>query len=72
MAQLPVVYSLGDDPLARRRAFAEDLGALEQWFDDKRLLQGEVAVGADQPFELAYQEENNRDPSRAMAHSAAD
>ena len=68
MAQLPVVYALGDDPAARRQAFADDLASLERWFDGKRLAQGALAVGADQPFELAYQEENNR---ALLAHYGA-
>jgi protein O-GlcNAc transferase len=61
MAQLPVVYALGDDPAASRQAFAEDLARLERWFDGERMARGALAVGADQPFELAYQEENNRE-----------
>ncbi len=61
MAQLPVVYSLGDDPGARRRAFAEGLADLERWFAQRSAVQYSLAVGADQPFELAYQEENNRE-----------
>jgi predicted O-linked N-acetylglucosamine transferase (SPINDLY family) len=61
MAQLPLVYAYGEDPARQRRRFAEDLAGLEGWFDERRRAQAAQAVGTDQPFELAYQEENNRE-----------
>ena len=60
MAQLPAVYAPGEDPQAFRRQFEAELGELERWFDGRRIAQGAAGVGTDQPFELAYQEENNR------------
>lgn len=60
MAQLPAVYAKGEDPLARRNAFVSQLGELEYWFDERRMHLGATGVGTDQPFELAYQEEDNR------------
>src|SRR6266850_1574816 len=60
MAQLPAVYAPGEDPQAFRRRFGAELAELEHWFDGRRIAQGAAGVGTDQPFELAYQEENNR------------
>jgi protein O-GlcNAc transferase len=60
MAQLPAVYAPGEDPQAFRRQFAAELAELERWFDGPRIAHGALGVGTDQPFELAYQEENNR------------
>lgn len=61
MSRLPSVYGAGDDPLALRTAFAADLEALEQWFESNPAAPGHQAVGVQQPFALAYQEQNNRD-----------
>jgi len=60
MSQLPAVYAKGEDPLIMRTAFAADLGELERWFDERRMTLGATGVGTDQPFELAYHEEDNR------------
>jgi len=60
MAQLPGAYAPGEDPQTFRRRFAADLEELERWFDQERVALGAAGVGSDQPFELAYQEENNR------------
>ena len=61
--QLALVH---DDPAAvdhYRRAFAQGLSELEHWFesDDERIMQGFNAIGTQQPFYLAYEEENNRE-----------
>ncbi len=61
MAQLPQVCQAADEPARRRSAFADELAGLERWFDDSRPAQGHAAVGAAQPFSLAYQEEPNRE-----------
>lgn len=42
-----------------RTAFAADLEELDKWFDGHRSTGGHRAVGVQQPFWLAYQEENN-------------
>ena len=60
MAQLPTVYGVRDDPAACRRNFAAELAGLEQWFAPSGTAQGASAVGAHQPFAIAYDEENNR------------
>jgi predicted O-linked N-acetylglucosamine transferase (SPINDLY family) len=60
MAQLPTVYGVHDDPTAYRRKFAAELASLEQWFDTGGTAQGFIAVGAHQPFAIAYDEEDNR------------
>lgn len=61
MSQLPRVYA--DAPEARRcrEAFARELEALDAWFDARRSVLGHRAVGNQQPFALAYQEEDNRE-----------
>jgi predicted O-linked N-acetylglucosamine transferase (SPINDLY family) len=60
MAQLPAICESDAEPERRRQAFARELGELERWFDGARLARGAKAVGARQPFYLAYQEHNNR------------
>ena len=60
MSQLPAVYAKGEDPFTMRTAFAADLGELERWFGERRMTLGATGVGTDQPFELAYQEDDNR------------
>jgi predicted O-linked N-acetylglucosamine transferase (SPINDLY family) len=44
-----------------RESFARGLVELDAWFNADRLGNGFAAVGTQQPFYLAYQEENNRD-----------
>lgn len=60
IAQLPAVPEQGGDVAASRARFAAELEDLDRWFDPARLRHAAVAVGTDQPFELAYQEEDNR------------
>jgi predicted O-linked N-acetylglucosamine transferase (SPINDLY family) len=59
MARIPLVYEDEDAPFHARQAFTEALGDLEQWFTGERAARGHLAVGAQQPFYLAYQEEDN-------------
>lgn len=61
MSRLPSVYGVDDDPPRLRTAFAADLEALEQWFEDNPAAPGHEAVGVQQPFALAYQDQNNQD-----------
>lgn len=76
MCRIPVVRETGDDLGRIRAEFTAELNRLEQWFDATRAADGYRAVGVQQPFWLAYQEENNRDLlqsygrlcSRLMAH----
>ncbi len=60
MSQIPKMYGADADPTSCRTAFAEQLDQLERWFDGTRSAEGFKAVGIQQPFPLAYQEENNR------------
>src|SRR6266568_6648391 len=61
MAQIPAVYEADADPGHYRSAFSLELEELERWFNADRVIDGFKAVGVQQPFWLAYQEENNRD-----------
>jgi predicted O-linked N-acetylglucosamine transferase (SPINDLY family) len=61
MQQLPAVYAVDADPVQFRSAFSLELEKLDCWFDATRTAKGFKVVGTQQPFLLAYQEENNRD-----------
>ena len=61
MSQIPAVHEADADPARYRTAFSLELEELDHWFDAARLASGFSAVGSQQPFYLAYQEENNRD-----------
>lgn len=58
---LPQVYGTGEDPARARAAFAAELGELERWCERVSGAEACAAVGAVQPFSLAYQEEPNRE-----------
>jgi protein O-GlcNAc transferase len=60
MCALPRVYGPGEDPAAARSAFSRELDGLERWFAERPALDAARAVGVAQPFNLAYQEEDNR------------
>lgn len=60
MSQVPKMFGTNADPTRCRAAFAAQLDELEGWFDGPRSAEGFRAVGSQQPFPLAYQEENNR------------
>jgi protein O-GlcNAc transferase len=61
MSQLPMVAA-DEAELARcRAAFAGELEALERWCEAQGAEKAARAVGIQQPFYLAYQEEDNRD-----------
>ena len=61
MSQIPAVYDADAAPARFRTAFSLELDELDRWFDSTRIAEGFKAVGVQQPFCLAYQEENNRD-----------
>jgi predicted O-linked N-acetylglucosamine transferase (SPINDLY family) len=61
MCHIPAVRGAHDDLDRIRSGVAAELDGLEQWFDAARAAEGYRAVGVQQPFWLAYQEENNRD-----------
>jgi protein O-GlcNAc transferase len=71
MAAIP---ALRDTPgeLARSRArFADELAALERWFDPSRSALAHRVVGLRQPFWLTYQEERNVELLRAYGSLCA-
>jgi len=61
MSQLQAVHDSSEGPARCRTAFEADLTELERWFGDRRNAFGERTVGNQQPFRLAYDEENNRE-----------
>jgi predicted O-linked N-acetylglucosamine transferase (SPINDLY family) len=61
MSRIAPVREAGDEPGGARAAFAADIAALAQWFDARRSADGHRAVGVQQPFWLAYHEEDNVD-----------
>jgi len=61
MVELPGVYGAHDDPRRVRAAFGAGIDRLERWFGSVPAADASVAVGVQQPFRLAYQEENNVD-----------
>jgi predicted O-linked N-acetylglucosamine transferase (SPINDLY family) len=58
---IPQVYSAGEDPAEARAAFSASLGELERWSEGARGAAAAAAVGAMQPFSLAYDEAPNRE-----------
>jgi predicted O-linked N-acetylglucosamine transferase (SPINDLY family) len=60
MAQLPLVRGLGEDLPAVRARFSCELDSLQAWLETRPPGAGWRAVGVQQPFALAYHEENNR------------
>ncbi len=61
MSKLPAIFGPGVDPADCRAEFDAALAELDAWFTGERVKEGYKAVGSQQPFLLAYQEENNRD-----------
>lgn len=61
MAQLQAVCGPHDDPARGRAAFAAELDGLIRWCQAGHIEATAKAVGNQQPFLLAYQEQNNRD-----------
>jgi len=60
MAQIPLVYRDAAQVESSRAAFAAALAGLDAWVDDARIDAATAAVGADQPYYLAYQPHDNR------------
>jgi predicted O-linked N-acetylglucosamine transferase (SPINDLY family) len=61
MCRIPALREANDDLDRIRSEVAAELDSLDLWFDATRAAEGFRAVGVQQPFWLAYQEENNRD-----------
>ncbi|MGH8677624.1 MAG: tetratricopeptide repeat protein, partial [Burkholderiales bacterium] len=61
VSTIAVVGGTGEAPADRRTEFEVALEDLDNWFGAERVKEGFKAVGSQQPFHLAYQEEDNRD-----------
>ena len=61
MCRIPAVREANYDLNRNRSEVAAELDSLDLWFDANRAAEGFRAVGVQQPFWLAYQEEDNRD-----------
>jgi predicted O-linked N-acetylglucosamine transferase (SPINDLY family) len=59
MCQVPVIREAADDLAAVRSAFSTRLQELETWFE-AHPANGAQVVGSEQPFWLAYHEQDNR------------
>ncbi len=71
MAQIPLVCQDETEAARSRESFSEALDELERWFAGARAAQGHLAVGAQQPFYLAYREHDNRDLLRRYGQLCA-
>ena len=61
LGSIPQVYAAGEDPSEARATFSASLEALEGWGEGVRGAAAAAAVGAMQPFSLAYEEAPNRE-----------
>ncbi len=61
MSQLPMVAEDDAELAHSRAAFAAELAALERWCEARGAQKTARAVGVQQPFYLAYQEEDHRE-----------
>jgi predicted O-linked N-acetylglucosamine transferase (SPINDLY family) len=61
ISQVPKVYDVATVPAQCRAAFSAQLEELDRWFDGGRIAEGVRGVGSQQPFSLAYHEEDNRE-----------
>jgi len=60
MAQIPALAQTDAEHAAGVQAFAEELSKLKAWFRAQPALDGSAAVGAQQPYYLAYREGDHR------------
>lgn len=61
MSRPPMIADDEAEQAEGRKAFAEDLANLEQWCAQRGWSKTAQAVGSQQPFYLAYQEEDHRE-----------
>ncbi|MGH8706920.1 MAG: tetratricopeptide repeat protein, partial [Burkholderiales bacterium] len=62
MSQMPMVADGEAELVESRAAFAAQIAALERWCDERGPAKAMRAVGSQQPFYLAYQEWDHREP----------
>lgn len=60
IASIPATREVGTDLAALRSTIAQEFVRLDEWFGEERLQRAAGAVAIQQPFLLAYQEQNNR------------
>lgn len=60
MATIPAVPETTDEQTLAPQQFQTELGKLKRWFEVNKAAKGYQAVGATQPFFLAYIEQNHR------------
>jgi len=60
IAHIPAFFETSEAIDPARADFDKALNELDLWFDSKRTPLGSIAVGASQPFYLAFQDRNNR------------
>jgi predicted O-linked N-acetylglucosamine transferase (SPINDLY family) len=61
MSRIPAMRGENDDLSRSRAAFTAELEKLNQWVETTDAAEAYTAVGVQQPFYLAYQDENNRE-----------
>jgi predicted O-linked N-acetylglucosamine transferase (SPINDLY family) len=61
IARIPAVQGAEDGTTGWREAFDAGLSELNGWFQGERVTGGQRAVGCQQPFHLAYREEDHRE-----------
>jgi predicted O-linked N-acetylglucosamine transferase (SPINDLY family) len=71
ISMIPALRESPDELQRSRAAFAAALAELDRWFDARRAERGYRVVGVQQPFWLAYQEENNAELLRSYGQLSA-
>ena len=71
MSMIPALRESPDELQRSRTAFAAALAEMDLWFDTRRAERGYRIVGVQQPFWLAYQEENNAGLLRSYGQLSA-
>ena len=61
LTELALVHDSQDRTVNHRAAFTRGFSDLDKWFTADRIKDGFGALGSQQPFYLAYHEENNRE-----------
>lgn len=72
MAQLPAIPAGAQEQAQALEAFARELAGLQQWCRERAKADASAAVGAQQPFFLAYVEDNHAPVLRRYGALCAD